>query len=187
MAFSLRLFRRVLQYIGHAERWLGVTLIAIMVIAITTQVFTRYVFNRPIIWVEELATYSFIWSAFIGASLGLKYGRHIKIETFVDYLPDHAKAASRILVNLIVIAILWMLVREVGKIIDIESRSTSVSLPWPVPRAWFYSIPLAASCVSMLATCVYLVLVEVATLAGAKGVDAKEGVMGLPPSAQSHI
>ena len=56
MAFSLRLFRRVLQYIGHAERWLGVTLIAIMVIAITTQVFTRYVFNRPIISVEELAT-----------------------------------------------------------------------------------------------------------------------------------
>ena len=154
--------------VGHVERWLGVGLIGIMVIAITTQVFTRYVFNRPIIWVEELATYSFIWGAFIGASLGLKYGRHIRIETYVGHLPPRAKAASRILVNLIVIAVLWLLVREVGKVIDIESRSTSVSLPWPVPRAWFYSIPLAASCVSMLATCVYLVLAELATLAGAK-------------------
>jgi len=187
MAFSLRLFRRVLQCTGHVERWLGVTLIAIMVISITTQVFTRYVFNRPIIWVEELATYSFIWSAFVGASLGLKYGRHIKIETFVDYLPAHTKAASRILINLIVIAILWLLVREVGKIIDIESRSTSVSLPWPVPRAWFYSIPLAASCVSMLATCVYLVLTEIAVLAGAKGIDTTGGIMGLPPPAESRV
>ena len=187
MALSLRLFRRVLQSVGHVERWLGVALVAAMVIAITTQVFTRYVFNRPIIWVEELATYSFIWSVFVGASLGLKYGRHIKIETFVDYLPAHAKAASRILVNLIVIAVLWLLVREVGKVINIESRSTSVSLPWPVPRAWFYSIPLAVSCVSMLATCVYYVIAEMAALAGTKGIDTAEGIMGVPPPVGTSI
>ena len=187
MALSLRLFRRVLQIVGHVERWLGVALVATMVIAITTQVFTRYVFNRPIIWVEELATYSFIWSVFVGASLGLKYGRHIRIETFVDHLPSRAKAASRILINLIVIAVLWLLVREVGTIINIESRSTSVSLPWPVPRAWFYSIPLAASCVSMLATCVYLILAEIAVIAGAKGVDTAGGIMGLQPPAEVRV
>jgi TRAP-type C4-dicarboxylate transport system permease small subunit len=177
MALCLRLFQSALRCIGHCERWLGVGLLAVMVVAIVTQVFTRYAFNRPIIWVEELATYSFIWGVFVGASLGLKYGRHVKIETFVAHLPVRAKAVSRILVNLIVIAILWLLVREVGKVIDIESRSTSVSLPWPVPRAWFYSIPLAASCVSMLATCVYFVLMELATLAGAKGIDATESIM----------
>ena len=48
MAVSLRLFRRALRCIGYMERWLGVGLMAIMVGAITTQVFTRYVFNRPI-------------------------------------------------------------------------------------------------------------------------------------------
>jgi TRAP-type transport system small permease protein len=187
MAQALRLYQRALRCIGIVERWLGVGLIAIMVSAITFQVFTRYLFNRPIIWVEELATYSFIWGAFVGASLGLKYGRHVKIETFVEYLSPRAKAGSRIVVNLIVIAVLWLLVREVGKVIDIESRSTSVSLPWPVPRAWFYSIPLAASCLSMLATCVYLTLVEVATLAGAKGIDTTEGIMGVRPPAEVAI
>lgn len=186
MSSLLCVCQRTLRYVGHAERWLGVGLIGIMVTAITTQVFTRYVFNRPIIWVEEVATYSFIWSVLVGASLGLKYGRHVKIETFVNHLPPRAKAASRILVNLIVIAVLWLLVREVGKVIDIESRSTSVSLPWPVPRAWFYSIPLAASCVSMLATCVYLVLAEVATLAGAKGADSM-GIMGAQPPADVRV
>jgi TRAP-type transport system small permease protein len=186
MALCLRLFQRVLRCVGHFERWLGVSLIAIMVGAITTQVFSRYAFNRPIIWVEELSTYSFIWGALVGASLGLKYGRHVKIETFVDHLPAHAKAASRILVNLIIIAVLWLLVREVGKVIDIESRSTSVSLPWPVPRAWFYSIPLALSCLSMLATCIYFVLAEIATLTGAKGVYTT-GIMGLPPPADVRV
>lgn len=187
MALALRLFQRTLRYVGHAERWLGVGLIAIMVGAITVQVFTRYVFNRPIIWVEEISTYSFIWASFVGASLGLKYGRHVKIETFVEHLAPRAKAASRILVNLIIIAVLWLLVREVGKVIDIESRSTSVSLPFPVPRAWFYSIPLAFSCLSMLATCIYLVLSELATLAGAEGVDGKEGIMGPQAPAEVRI
>ena len=183
MVLFLCLFQRVLRSVGHLERWLGVGLIALMVGAITTQVFTRYLFNRPIIWVEEVATYSFIWGVFVGASLGLKYGRHIRIETFVGHLPPRAQAASRILVNLIVIAILWLLLREVGKVINIESRSTSVSLPWPVPRAWFYSIPLAAACLSMLATCVYLLLAEMATLAGARGVDPADGIMRQAPPA----
>jgi TRAP-type transport system small permease protein len=187
MALSLRLFQSALRCVGHCEIWLGVGLLTIMVTAITTQVFTRYVFNRPIIWVEELATYSFIWGAFVGASLGLKYGRHVKIETFVEHLPVRAKAASRILVNLIVIAVLWLLVREVGKVIDIESRSTSVSLPWSVPRAWFYSIPLAASCLSMLATCVYFVLAELATLAGARGLDPSGSIMGMQRPANVQV
>ena len=38
--------------------------------------------SRPITWVEESATYAFIWMSFVGASLGLKYGRHILIATF---------------------------------------------------------------------------------------------------------
>lgn len=187
MALPLRIFQHGLRCLGHAERWLGVGLIAIMVGAITTQVFTRYLFNRPIIWVEELATYSFIWGAFVGASLGLKYGRHVKIETFVDHLAPRAKAATRILVNLIIIAVLWLLVREVGKVIDIESRSISVSLPWPVPRAWFYSIPLAASCISMLATCIYFILAEIATIAGVKGINTAGGIMGPQPTAEARI
>jgi TRAP-type C4-dicarboxylate transport system permease small subunit len=111
----------------------------------------------------------------------------VKIETFVDHLPQRAKAASRILINLIIIAVLWLLLREVGKVIDIESRSTSVSLPWPVPRAWFYSIPLAASCVSMMATCVYFILAEMATIVGVKGLDNASGIMGLRPSADVRV
>lgn len=159
----LAAFRRLLQIVGHLERALGVALIALIVITITTQVFTRYALNRPIIWVEELATYSFIWAALIGASLGLKHGRHIKIETFVGHLPPSNQRAMRILVNAIIIAVLWALLKEIGKVVAIEGRSTSVSLPVPVPRAWFYSIPMLVTCSSMMATCLYYVLADAGT------------------------
>ena len=180
MASMLAPFRRALQVLGHVERGLGVACIAIMVIAITTQVFTRYVLNQPIIWVEELATYCFIWGAFIGASLGLKRGRHVRIETYVSHLGQRGQIASRVLVNLIVLAVLWLLMREVGKVIAIESRSTSVSLPLPIPRAWFYSIPLMVACASMAVTCVYLILAELSGLSGNRAFNTQHGVMDPP-------
>jgi TRAP-type C4-dicarboxylate transport system permease small subunit len=166
MTAMLSAYRRLLRLVGHIERWIGVSLLIGIVLAITTQVFTRYALNRPIIWVEEFSVYAFIWGTFLGASLGLKYGRHVKIETYVSHLPVRGQAAARLVVNLIVFFVLSLLVQEVGKVITIESRSTSVSLPWPIPRAWFYSIPIMVSCLSMMATCAYLMLAEIVTLAG---------------------
>lgn len=184
MVFMLACFRRALQIFAHVERGLGVACIAIMVVAITTQVFTRYVLSQPIIWVEELATYCFIWGAFIGASLGLKLGRHVRIETYVSHLGQRGQIVSRIVINLIVIAVLWLLMREVGKVIAIESRSTSVSLPIPIPRAWFYSIPLMIACVSMAVTCVYLILAELSGLTGNRTFNTRNGVMDPPAQPQ---
>jgi TRAP-type transport system small permease protein len=178
MTALLSACRRLLRLVGQLERWIGVGLLGGIVFAITTQVFTRYVLNRPIIWVEEFSVYAFIWGTFLGASLGLKYGRHVKIETYVSHLPPRAQAASRILVDLIVLAVLWLLVREVGKVITIESRSTSVSLPWPIPRAWFYSIPIMVSCLSMMATCVYFVIVELRAIAGRAPARDARNIMG---------
>jgi TRAP-type transport system small permease protein len=184
MAALLARFRRALRTFAHVERGLGVACIAIMVIAITTQVFTRYVLNQPIIWVEELATYCFIWGAFIGASLGLKHGRHVRIETYVGHLGQRGQIASRILVNVIVLVILGSLMGEVGKVIAIESRSTSVSLPIPIPRAWFYSIPLMVACASMAVTCAYLILAELSGLSGNRAFNTQHGVMDPPVQPQ---
>ena len=65
-------YRRLLDRIGAIERVFGIGLIFLIVIAITVQVFTRYALGRPIAWVEESATYAFIWMVFVGASAGLK-------------------------------------------------------------------------------------------------------------------
>ena len=84
-------YKRLLDRIGAVERGLGIALILYMVGAITVQVFTRYALGRPIAWVEESATYAFIWMSFVGASVGLKQGRHILIATFGAHLPPRRR------------------------------------------------------------------------------------------------
>ena len=67
-------YKRLLERIGTVERGLGIALILYIVGAIAVQVFTRYALGRPIAWVEESATYAFIWMSFVGASVGLNAG-----------------------------------------------------------------------------------------------------------------
>lgn len=161
----MKAYRRLLDGIGAVERWLGVALIALIVVAITVQVFTRYALSLPIAWVEESATYAFIWMVFIGASLGLKEGRHIVIETFGKRLAPRAAAALHVVIWSLVLVMLVVLVMQGWKVMGVEARSMSISLPVDVPRMWFYSVPLTVSAVSMILTAAYLLLRSVIDLA----------------------
>lgn len=165
-------YKRLLDRIGALEQGLGLGLIALIVCAITFQVFTRYVLNRPIAWVEETATYAFIWMVFVGASLGLKQGRHILISTVGGHLPARLAAGLRALVWLLVLTTLVVLVVQGEKVMGVEGRSRTISLPIELPRSWFYSLPLTLSSASMALTAVYLLLTEMATLRRQSGTSA---------------
>ena len=160
------LYKRLLDRIGACERALGIGLILLIVCAITLQVFTRYVLGRPIAWVEESATYAFIWMVFVGASAGLKQARHILIATFGSHLTPRLAAGLRMLVWLLVVGTLVVLVVQGVKVMEVEGRSRTISLPVELPRSWFYLLPLTLSAASMVLTGVYLFLEELAVLAG---------------------
>jgi TRAP-type C4-dicarboxylate transport system permease small subunit len=160
----LTLYKRGLDRIGAVEQGLGVALIALIVIAITVQVFSRYLLGRPIAWVEETATYAFIWMVFIGASLGLKQGRHILIATFGSRLPPRHAAVLRMLVWALVLLTLAVLVVQGQRVMGVEGRSKTISLPIELPRSWFYSLPLTLSAASMALTSLYLLLAELPVL-----------------------
>lgn len=156
----LEAYRRLLAGLGAAERAVGVLLLANIVVNIGTQVVSRYLFDYPLVWVEELATYSFIWGTFIGASLGLKYGRHVRIETFVGSLPQRPRALLRGLVYVLMLALMVALLPQAWTVMGVEGRSQSISLPVQIARSWFYSIPLFVGAAGMALTCLYLALAE---------------------------
>ena len=162
----LAAYKRLLDRVGAVEQAFGIGLIALIVVAITVQVFTRYVLGRPIAWVEESATYAFIWMVFVGASLGLKKGRHIYIATFGSHLPVRAAAALRSLVALLMLLTLAVLVQQGIKVMGVEGQSSTISLPIELPRSWFYSLPLTVSAASMALTSLWLLLTDLAIMRG---------------------
>ena len=61
---------------------------------------------------------------------------------------------------LVMAAALVMLAWQAVGVMRIESASRSISLPIDISRMWFYSVPLYAASLSMLATLGYVVLAE---------------------------
>ncbi len=152
-------YNRLLGSIARIEKFLGLALLAFIVLSICFQVFTRAVFNKSQIWVEELCTYGFIWAAFLGAAIGTKQRRHIKISTFLFRLDRRKQMIIAEISYVIILIILFLIVLNGPSLYKIEVRSNIIAIPF-VPRFYVFSLPLLVSLWSMVITVPYLMLEE---------------------------
>lgn len=58
-----------------------------MLIALTISVLTRYVFQHPLTWPDELSTYLFIVMTFLGASASIKVDLELKVDALYERFP----------------------------------------------------------------------------------------------------
>lgn len=164
---------RLLLALRAAERALGMAMLALIVVLIAAQVFTRYLFNRPIVWVEDVATFAFIWSVFLGAAVGLKDLRHVRIETLLARLPPAGRAAAQAALHAVVFGCCAAVAAYAVDVMETERLSLTISLPVNLPRHWFYSVPLFCALVSMALTALFLVAAYAAKAVTGRPVDAE--------------
>ena len=134
MDWILTRWWRLLELIGRVERAIGVLLLSTIVISITVQVITRYIFGQPLVWVEELAGYCFLWGVFLGAAAGMKELRHIRIDTFISRLSERPQALWRAVIWAIATGCCLIIAVQAWDIMEVESRSRTMSLPVDLPR-----------------------------------------------------
>jgi TRAP-type C4-dicarboxylate transport system permease small subunit len=145
--------RSVLAGIGRVERWVTIVMMATMVTCIFAQVVSRYFFGQPLVWVEELSTYAFIWGTFIGASAGLKAGRHIRILSFLRLLAPGTQLVFRGVTDLVIgLFCVLLVINGVEAMMVFEWRQRTIALPIELPRYLFYSTPLILGSASMVLT-----------------------------------
>lgn len=165
---------RLICWIGRIESVAGVGLMALIIVSISVQVFTRYVFGQPIVWVEEAAGYAFIWIVFVGAAVGFKEVRHVRIETFVVRMAPRPRAAVRALLYALATATAAIVAWYAWDIMDIEARSRTMALPIELPRHLFYSTPLFVGLVSIIFTGGYFVCAHLAQAVYGRAVEADD-------------
>lgn len=97
----LRTLKRVLDRLLEA---LVMAAMAILVLDVLWQVFTRLVLKHPSTWTEELAQFLLVWVALLGAAVALNRGAHLGIDYFVGKLPHRARVTTEVVVFLCVAA-----------------------------------------------------------------------------------
>jgi TRAP-type C4-dicarboxylate transport system permease small subunit len=118
-------------------------LLAAMTVVVFLQVLFRYVFDAPLDWSEELATFTFAWMALLGAGVGLKYNQHPSLDIFQSRFPPILQKIAQVLVNLAVMFMLIVLCIYGWKLTMVMRMQTMAALGYSV--AFIYIIlPISA-------------------------------------------
>jgi TRAP-type transport system small permease protein len=108
---SMTLWRRFTKAYATLLSWLLAASVAILVIPVSLQIFSRYTALIPsYIWTEELARFLFIWTIMIGAMIGVRESTHFEVDVW-SRLSPRAEATVRLLGRLGVLAAALVFVR----------------------------------------------------------------------------
>ncbi len=79
---------------GALARWMlpleavSALLVVAIVLLLLGGVVSRYLFNLPIVWVDEVTSIAFVWVAMIGAIIAMHRNEHLQLNVFVNLLPE---------------------------------------------------------------------------------------------------
>lgn len=90
--------KKFLHFLDRAEEYLLVGSLVFTVILVFVQVVMRYVFQNSLSWSEELARFIFVFQTWLGASLGVKYRRHIRVEIIFNFISPRVRQYLEIVV-----------------------------------------------------------------------------------------
>ena len=121
-----------------------------MFLCVLAQVVLRYVFDRPLVWSDELARYLFVWASFLGWIIAARRRSHLTIDMLTMKLPPRGGAALRAIGALCGIAFAGLLVwygwRIAARNLDVDTTTLFFS------QGVVYAIvPIAALAVGLYA------------------------------------
>jgi tripartite ATP-independent transporter DctM subunit len=97
---------RGLARIDRAIGWItevpAAVLVVLEVAVLFAGVVSRYVFNRPLTWTDELASALFLWLAMLGAVVAFRRGEHMRLTAIVGFASPVWRTRWEVLASLVV-------------------------------------------------------------------------------------
>lgn len=121
--------------------------VAILVIDVLWQVFTRFIMGDPSSWTEELATFLLIWVSLLGGAVALGRGAHLGIDYFVDKLPERTRIKTELFVFAVIslFSLLVMVIGGVGLVMQTLALE-QISVALHIPMGYVYlAIPISGA------------------------------------------
>lgn len=126
----------------NLEEVILIALLILMVLVMGVQIVARYCLNASLSWTEELTRYLFVWATFISISYCVKKRISIKIEQFINFLPNRGKTGLRLFRHTVVFVFCIYIIPYAYSYLrhSMEFGATSASLG--IPMYWIQVAPL---------------------------------------------
>src|SRR5215469_6078366 len=127
---GLRRFARNIDgVIGTSCEAAGAGLVLAETCILFAGVVSRYVFNRPLMWTDELANFLFLWLAMLGTVVALRRNEHMRLTTLINSLsPKRGQWLSTVGALLVIVFVLEILL-PAAQYLDVQRSTELITLP----------------------------------------------------------
>jgi tripartite ATP-independent transporter DctM subunit len=148
--------------VAALEVWLGwcvevaaAALVATEIFVLLGGVIARYVFNRPLVWSDELASMLFLWLAMLGAVIAFRRDEHMRMTACVGMLPPPRRATFDIFATGATLAFLlliaWPAYEYASEEMPITTPALQISDAWRTAALPVGTVLMALSALLRLA------------------------------------
>ncbi len=123
------LLSRTCNLLARGLLGLCVLLLLTILLALSAQIVSRYVFNAPLLHTDEVAQTALVWLTFLGAALIYREKRHIEVDLVVALLPGRVAAGIAVVLELAVAATLLLVCSHMAEIAPRMLRISYGTLP----------------------------------------------------------
>ena len=133
--------QKITKIITEILRVVLITLMSVIVIDVTWQVFTRFIMKDPSSFTEELAGFLLIWIGLLGASYALYTKAHLGIDVLTAKLSGIRRKTVEIIIPVIVFLFaLFILVIGGIRLVNITFTLDQISPAIGIPMGYVYLV-----------------------------------------------
>ena len=124
------------------ENLVGLSLLGLALLT-CFETFLRYAVNYTFTWFQEFSNYMIIFTTFLGASIGVKYGSHFSMDALVQYIPDKAchlvKSIAYFISGSVLLLFIYFGTKHLLRLKSFGVKSAAMQIPMFIP---YIPIPL---------------------------------------------
>ncbi len=136
---------QIVYWINFALRKLGAAVLATMFLTITAGIVSRYIFDSPLSWTEELVCFLMVYLCYISAAITTAEKKHIVADFLVAKAPDSFKRVISIVGRLLMVVFFVCVSISIMELLPTLVWRSGVLL---IHRRFYY-YPILVSCVVM--------------------------------------
>jgi TRAP-type C4-dicarboxylate transport system permease small subunit len=140
----------ILKHLNNAEEYCCQIFLAFFVLLLFIQIVLRQLFQYSLPWGDELATYVFVWFAYLGATVATKMSAHNRVTFHFKFFPPIVKKVSEFIADM-----LWVAFNLYFVYLSYDFVFNRMNLFWKsqtlgMPMKYFYMIlPIAFTLMSV--------------------------------------
>lgn len=120
----------------------------LMIVVITIlQVVARFVFDKPLVWSDELARFLLIWMVFIGAAVVSFDDKHMGVEVLQEKMSDKVKLITSLILRVLILLFLTITAVSSIELVKVSHYLASGALEIPFS---FWRVSATVGCVLMI-------------------------------------